>query len=72
MYSFKNILPHYRPVFASSNFLCMKKLEDLLQIKQCRRCFVDVKGYPVYIMKCHDSDAESIKRWISEEGFVCR
>ena len=72
MFFFKNTLRHYYPVYASSNFLCMKKLESLLQIEQCHSCFIDVKGFPVYIMKCPGSVSESIKRWISEEGFVCR
>lgn len=67
---FKKILLRYDPVFASCNLVCMKQLEDLLRTKD-RQCYIDVKCYPVYIMKCPKPSSGSVKQWIVDEEFTC-
>ncbi|WP_186725690.1 hypothetical protein [Planomicrobium sp. CPCC 101110] len=48
----------------------MKQLKKFLDAKQCNRCFIDVTGFPVYVMKCPEAVSESIKRWIDKDRFV--
>lgn len=70
MVFFNHILIRYGPVFATCNLSCMKKLESLLQAEK-RQCFIDVKCYPVYVMKCPQCDVPSVKQWIVDEEFTC-
>ncbi|WKA56546.1 hypothetical protein [Planococcus shixiaomingii] len=67
---FKKIFVSYDPVFASSNLFCMMQLEDILKIKNCH-CYIEMKSYPVFIMKCPSSDSMSAKQWIINEEFTC-
>lgn len=67
---FKKILLRYDPVFATGNLICMKRLEGLLRTNDWH-CYIDVKGYPVYVMKCPKSVSASVKQWISDEEFSC-
>lgn len=69
---FENSLQRYRPVFAATDISCMIQLEKFLQLKQCCHCFIEMKGFPVYLMKCPASVSTSVKRWIVEEGFNCK
>ena len=64
------ILMRYDPVFASCNLSCMKQLEGLLQTNQWH-CYIDVKCYPVYVMKCSKSASATVKQWILDEEFTC-
>lgn len=62
----------YRPVFAASDLSRMIKLEAFLQLKQCRHCYIDMEGFPVYLMKCPAAVSASVRQWIKEEEFVCQ
>lgn len=70
MVFFKKILLRYDPVFALCNLTCMKQLEGLLRTNDWH-CYIDVKCYPVYIMKCPTSTSISVKQWIIDEEFTC-
>lgn len=69
---FKNSLQRYHPVFAASDISCLIQLEKFLQLKQCHHCFIEMKSFPVYLMKCPAAVSASVKHWIQEGEFTCK